>query len=110
MIFSVVKRIDTAGTSNFDKPTLIQRYEYGSLAASSKLTTRGGGTFGGAPDYQANNQTTDTNLQMTNLPANVISLGGYLYITEVYSSHTLLTPFDHFGIQVPNRLYSISYF
>ena len=33
-----------------------------------------------------------------------------LYITEIYTRHTLITPFDRFGIQVPDTLYSIAYF
>lgn len=110
MIFSVIKRVDTAGAANFDKPILYQRYEYGTLAATSTLTTRGSGSFGGAPEFTANNSDNDTNLQLTNLSNNLISRGGYLYVTEVYTTHTLLTPFDQFGISVPNRLYSIAYF
>ena len=35
---------------------------------------------------------------------------GMLYITEIYSSHPLITPFDRFGISVPTSLYSIAYF
>jgi hypothetical protein len=36
--------------------------------------------------------------------------GGMLYVTEIYSTHTLITPFNRFGISVPGTLYSIAYF
>ena len=110
VILSVIKNVDTAGAPNVGKDVLYQRYEVGPLGYSSALQTRGAGAFGGAPDYQAANSDTDVNLQMTNLPPNLISAGGLLYVTEIYSTHTLITPFDRFGIQVPGTLYSIAYF
>ena len=51
MIFSVLKKGATTGTSNYNQVILYQRYEYGASAATSKLTTRGAGSFGPAPDY-----------------------------------------------------------
>ena len=33
-----------------------------------------------------------------------------LYVTEIYTRHPLITPFDRFGIPVPQTLYSIAYF
>jgi len=110
VIFSVIKRVPTSGAPNFNKDILYQRYSYGAFAATSKLTTRGGGSFGGAPDYQANNSDTDTNLQITNLPAGLLTTGGMLYVTEVFTKHTLITPFDKFGVTIPSTLYSIAYF
>jgi len=110
VIFSVIKQVATAGAANFGKPVLYQRYAYGGIAGSSTIATRGGGSFGGAPDYQASNSDNDTNLQITNLPAGLISNGGMLYVTEVYTRHQLITPFDRFGVAVPSTLYSIAYF
>jgi uncharacterized protein (UPF0333 family) len=111
LIFSVIKRVATVGTPNFDKVILYQRYEYGTLAASSTLTTKGAGAFGGAPDYQAANSDNDTSLQLTNVPANLLLVqGGMMYITEVFTTHSLITPLDRFGIVVPNTLHSIAYF
>jgi hypothetical protein len=89
---------------------LYQRYEVGALAASSALTTAGAAAFGGAPDFQAANADNDVSLRLTNLPPNLIGAGGLLYITEIYSRHQVITPFDRFGIQVPSTLYSIAYF
>jgi hypothetical protein len=110
LIFSVIMRVATTGTSNFGRDVLYQRYEYGGSLGSSMITTRGAGSFGGAPEYQANNPNNDTSLQITNLPANFLVNGGMMYVTEIYTRHTLLTPFDRFGITIPNTLYSIAYF
>jgi len=110
VIFSVIKRVPTSGAANYNKDILYQRYSYGALAATSQLTTLGSGSFGGAPDFQASNSDNDVNLQITNLPANLLTTGGMLYVTEIYTRHTLITPFDRFGVSVPSTLYSIAYF
>jgi Flp pilus assembly protein TadG len=110
LIFSVILRVATTGASNYGRDILYARYKYGGLSASSTLTTAGSGSFGGAPGYQATNPDNDTSLQMTNLPANLNVTGGMLYVTEIYSTHTLITPFNRFGISVPGTLYSIAYF
>jgi Flp pilus assembly protein TadG len=110
VILSVIKDVNTAGAGNFNKAVLYQRYQMGAIAAVSTLTTLGGGAFGGAPDFLAANSDNDANLQVTNLPANLIVPGGLLYVTEIFSKHPLITPFDKFGVQVPTTLYSIAYF
>jgi Flp pilus assembly protein TadG len=110
VIFSVVKNVSTIGATNYNKNVLYQRYEYGSLSAQSTLRTSGSGSFGAAPEYQAVNSDNDASLQITNLPANLTTLGGMLYITELYTAHPLITPLDRFGISVPTTLYSIAYF
>jgi Flp pilus assembly protein TadG len=110
LIFSVIKQVATVGASNYNKNVLYQRYQYGSFSAQSALATSGAGSFGGAPDYLANNSDNDTSLQITNLPANLLTIGGLLYVTEIYTSHALITPLNRFGITVPSQLYSIAYF
>jgi Flp pilus assembly pilin Flp len=110
VILSVIKRGDTTGTTNFGKDILIQQYKFGAIAATSRLQTRGTATFGGAPDYRAPNPDSNSNLQLTSLPANLLTDGGILYVTEVFSTHTPITPLDRFGISIPNTLYSIAYF
>jgi hypothetical protein len=110
IIFSVIKKGATTGTNNFNKDILYQRYEYGALSAQSALQTRGGGSFGSGPEYEATNSDSDTNLQVTNLPVGLVAAGGMIYVTEIYSTHTLITPFDRFGVTVPKVLYSIAYF
>ena len=110
IIFSVVKKGVTTGTNNFNKDILYQRYEYGTLSATSALQTLGTGSFGSGPEYEAANSDSDTRLQVTNLPTGLVAAGGMIYITEIYSTHTLITPFNRFGVSVPQVLYSIAYF
>jgi Flp pilus assembly protein TadG len=112
LIFSVIKRGATTGTSNYDKLVLYQRYEFGSsVTGSSTIKTKGAASFGAAPNYEASNSDNNTNLQITNLPANLVATrGGMLYVTEVYTRHIPITPIDRFGINLPKTLYSIAYF
>jgi hypothetical protein len=111
MIFSVIKRGGTVGTTNYDKLILYQRHEVGTMSGSSKLNTVGAGAFGGAPDYKAVNSDNNANLQITNPPNNLVTVpGGLVYVTEVYSKHKLLTPFEKFGLLLPQTFYSIAYF
>jgi hypothetical protein len=112
LIFSVIRNVATTGSSNYNTAVLYERLEIGNLAMSSALTTRGPASFGSAPDYQAANSDNNTNLQLTNLPPNLITTGGMLYVTEIYSSHTRITPLDRLGLglTVPQTLYSIAYF
>src|SRR6185503_12158359 len=111
VIFSVVRRGATTGTNNYNKDVLYQRYEYGAIAGTSRISTRGAGSYGAAPEYTAANAHGDSNIQVTNMPSGVVlSTGGTLYITEIFTTHTLITPFDRFGVTVPKTLYSIAYF
>jgi Flp pilus assembly protein TadG len=111
LVLSVLKKGSTVGTANYDKVVLYQRYSIGTLGVASTLTTTGPGSFGGSPDFKANNSDTDVNLRIVNLPANVdITLGGLLYVAEVFTSHAPLTPLDKFGVTVPPTLRSIAYF
>jgi hypothetical protein len=111
VIFSVIRRGGTTGTSNFGQDFLYQRYSYGSGSGSTVLQTRGPGSFGPGPEYVANNADGDANLQVTNLPAGlIVANNAMVYITEIFTAHPLITPFDRFGINVPTTLYSIAYF
>jgi hypothetical protein len=112
VIFSVLKKGATTGTVNYDQVILYQRYEYGaSVGSGSTLQMRGSGTFGAAPDYVAANSDTNSGLQISNLPSNLdVTRGGLVYVTEIYTTHDLLTPLTRFGVTVPNTLYSIAYF
>jgi len=112
LIFTVLRKGNTTSTPNYNQTIVYQRYETGALTGvSSRLIMRGTGTFHGAPNYDAYNSDTDTNLQLSPLPANIqLVPGGLLYVTEIYSSHPLITPLDRFGVTVPGTLYSIAYF
>jgi hypothetical protein len=111
VIFSVLKKGATTNTANYDRVILYQRAEYGSLAGASGLRMAGSGTFGGGPDYVALNSDTNAGLQIANLPSYLdVTRGGLVYVTEIFTTHNLLTPLDGFGVTVPNTLYSIAYF
>jgi Flp pilus assembly protein TadG len=112
VIFSVVRMGATQGTANNNALVLYQRRQFGTFSgtATSQVNSAGG-SFGGAPDYQAMNADNDTSLQVTGLPANLIVVpGGTIYITEIFTTHTWITPLNNFGIMVPQTLYSIAYF
>jgi len=109
VIFSVIKMGATTGTANFGKEILYQRMKAGTAPAASALSSYGG-SFGGGPDYVAANSDNDTSLQVTNLPANLVGAGGMIYVTEIFATHNMITPFDRLGITLPKSLYSIAYF
>jgi Flp pilus assembly protein TadG len=115
VIFSVLQKGGTTGTSNFGQLILFQRAQFGTLPASSRVLTAGG-SFGGPPEYLAANPTTNTGLQVTNLPDSLINVnGGFLYVTEIFTRHNLITGLDGFlpplfRVALPNTLYSIAYF
>ena len=109
LIFSAIRRA-TSGR-NAGQPILYQRYEIGGLAAQSLLTTRGTGAFGGPPDFVALDPNNDVALQITNLPSSVaLSNSGLIFLTEVYNTHALISPFEKFGLRLPATLYSSAYF
>jgi hypothetical protein len=111
IIFSVIKNVGTTGVANHDKAILYQRYTFGSYPGTSALSTAGAGSYGSGPNYVAANSDGDTRLQVTNLPGGMtLTLGGMMYVTEIYTRHTLITPLNNFGVSVPQTLYSIAYF
>jgi Flp pilus assembly protein TadG len=111
MIFTVVKRGGTLGTNNYNQLVVYQRFEYGSYAAGSKLTTAGSYSPGPAPDYIVPNSDSNTSLRVTNAPAGLVTVpGALIYVTEIITSHETFTPLDRFGVTVPDELYSIAFF
>jgi Flp pilus assembly protein TadG len=113
VIFSVLQKGGTTGTANYGQVILFQRASFGTLAASSRLNT-GGGSYGGPPEYLATNPDSNTGLQVTNVNDNIINVnGGFLYVTEIFTRHSLITPLDRlmpYGVAMPRTLYSIAYF
>ena len=112
VIFSVIRKVSTIGAANYNYVILYQRRVYGDLSVSgSSALSTAGGSFGGPPDFQAINSDNDTNLRVSNMPASLtVATGGLMYVTEIYSTHTLLTPLQNLGVTVPSRIYSIAYF
>ena len=113
VIFSVLMKGGTTGTSNHGQVILFQRTQFGGYPGTSRLTTAVVPS-GGPPDYQASNPDTNTGLQVTNLADSIINVnGGFLYVTEIFTRHNLITPLDRlvpYGVTMPNELYSIAYF
>ena len=115
VIFSVLMKGGTTGTTNFGQVVLFQRATFGTYPATSRLTAAGG-SYGGPPEYLAANPDNNAGLQVTNVPDSIINVnGGFLYVTEVFTRHNLLTGIDGFlpplfRVLVPRSLYSIAYF
>jgi hypothetical protein len=111
IVLSVVKRGASENTANYDTLVLYQRFEFGSGSGVSRLRTRGSGSFGTAPEYEAQDSDNDVSLQITNAPSGIVtSIGGLVYVTEVITVHTPFTPIRNFGVSIPTELYSIAYF
>ena len=71
----------TIGAPNYNRVIAYQRFAHGALAADSKLLTTGPASFGAAPNYQAPNSDSDTNLRITNVPADLVLVpGGLMYV------------------------------
>jgi Flp pilus assembly protein TadG len=111
LILSVIKK-GAVGTANACCDVLYQRYEVGNLAKASLITSAASsGSWQAASDYTAPNADTNTSLRVTGgLPAGLVSVGSFVYVSEIWTAHPLITPFDRFGIVVPQFLYSIAYF
>jgi Flp pilus assembly protein TadG len=111
LIFSVIRVGSTTGTANYGHRVMVARRIMGGLNKPSKLTLAGSGSFGGPPDYEAANSDSNTGLRVTNLPAGLAAFpGASIYVTEIYTTHPLITPVKQFGLMVPPVLYSIAYF
>ena len=85
VIFSVIRHIDTTGTTNFDKPVLFQRYQYGGLSASSMLSTTRRRVVRRSARLRGHQlrQATPICRSRTCRPAS-LTTGGMLYVTEIY--------------------------
>jgi hypothetical protein len=112
VIFSVLKNVDAVGAPNFGKVVLYARHSKGGAPGTSQLKTQAANpAMGPGPEYTAMNADGDGGLVITNMPAGLtISPGGMLYVTEIYTKHDMITPFDKFGVALPKVLYSIAWF
>lgn len=110
LIFSVV----TTGTggANLDKPIISQRLTIGTLSAPSELGDPPTSSYGLAPEYTAVNPDNDTAIRVSGPLPNglVLSSGQFVYVTEVYNRHDLITPFERFGVSLPANLYASAFF
>jgi Flp pilus assembly protein TadG len=111
MIFTVLTNYSGSGQNN-SRVIVYQRWAIGGLAASSVFQGSLPQTsFGPAPDYIAANPGGNTNLRVNNVPTSlVINPGQFVYVTEIFTRHALLTPLGNFGVSLPSTLYSVAYF
>lgn len=108
VIFSVLMRSQTG--SNNGSLVLYQRHQVGNLSLPGSMLN-GSGTFPAANDYTAANPNNDTGLRVTNAPTGIASVpGAMIYVTEVYTTYTPMTPVTNFGLTFPPVLYSIAFF
>lgn len=110
LIFTVLTKY-TSGNNN-NHVIVYQRREIGNLTAASTFNTGSlTAAFGPAPDYIAIDPGNNTNLRVTNVPASLsLNPGQFVYVTEIYTRHPLITALNSFGVHLPTTLYSIAYF
>jgi TadE-like protein len=110
LIFSVI----TTGTggANLAKPIISQRLTLGTLSAPSKVGDPPASSYGLAPEYTAVNPDNDTAIRVSGPLPNglVLNSGQFIYLTEVYHRHDLITPFERFGFALPGNLYASAFF
>src|SRR5688572_10880840 len=106
LILSVIK-LGTGG-ANQGIPIISQRRAVGSLSANSVLGEPSSSAYNGSPNYSAQNADNDTTIRVSGALPNGLTLtaGQSVYITEIYTRHNLLTPFEKFGIDLPSNLYA----
>jgi TadE-like protein len=110
LIFSVV-RLGTGG-ANLGIPIISQRHAVGATNANSILGNPPTSAYGSGPNYTANNPDNDINVRVSGSLPNGLTLtaGQSFYITEIYTNHEAITPFEKLGIALPTRLYASAYF
>jgi hypothetical protein len=110
LILSVI-RLGTAG-GNLNRPIIAQRRVLGTLNAGSVLGDPVPGAYGGAPNYSALDANNDTRIRIAGALPNGLTLvaGQSVYVTEVYTHHDLITPFERFGARMPTNLYASAIF
>jgi hypothetical protein len=110
LILSVI-RLGTGG-GNLNRPIIAQRRVIGTLSAGSVLGDPDPSAYNGAPNYVAQNADNDTRIRIAGALPNGLTLvaGQSVYITEVYTRHNLITPFERFGAKLPSNLYASAYF
>jgi Flp pilus assembly protein TadG len=110
LILSVVK-LGTGG-ANLNVAIISQRRVVGTLAANSAVGNPASSAYNGSPNYNAINADNDTTIRVPGALPNGLTLtaGQSVYITEVYTRHNYITPFDKFGYTLPSTLYASAFF
>ena len=110
LIFSVV-RLGSSG-ANLDKPIITQRHTVGMINGSSVLGDPPSSSYNSGPNYTAKNPDNDISVRVNGPLPNGLTLtaGQSFYITEIYTKHDAITPFEKLGIALPTQLYASAYF
>ncbi len=110
LILSVI-RLGTGG-ANLNQPIIAQRRVVGTLSMGSVLGDPVSSAYSGAPNYSAQNPDNDSRVRIVGALPNglTLSAGQSVYVTEVYTHHDLITPFERFGPRLPTNLYASAYF
>ena len=96
VIFSVLKKGGATGTTNFGQVVLFQRATV-RHASGDEPADRCRRVVRRPARYLAANPDNNAGLQVTNVPDSIINVnGGFLYVTEVFTRHNLLTGIDGF--------------
>jgi len=110
LVLSVIKLGESG--ANLNQPIISQRRIVGSLSANSVLGNPPTASYSGAPHYSAVNPNNDSSVRVSGALPNGLTLaaGQSVYVTEVYTRHDLITPFEKFGVALPANLYASAYF
>jgi hypothetical protein len=110
LIFSVIK-LGTGG-GNLNQPIIAQRRVVGTLSVPSVLGDPVTSAYNGPPNYAAQDPNNDTRIRISGALPNGLTLtaGKSVFVTEVYTHHDLITPFENFGPSLPTNLYASAYF
>jgi len=110
LVLSVIKLGDSG--ANLNVPIISQRRVVGTLTANSVLGNPPASSYSGGPHYTAVNPNNDSSIRVAGALPNGLTLaaGQSVYITEVYTRHDLITPFQRLGVSLPSNLYASAYF
>ncbi len=107
-VFLSVVTLGTSGGNN-GQPIIVQRHAMGSLGGvTSQLGNPPQASYGGSPDYKANNPGNDTSIRISGPLPNGFSLaaGETIYVTEVFTRRTSIAPY----VPLPATLSTGAYF
>lgn len=106
MILSVVT-LGASGANN-NRAIIIQRHQIGNMSGTSVLGTPPTGSYGGPPEYNANNPSNDTSIRVAGaLPQGyVLGAGQSLFVTEIFTRRGTILNFQ----ALPDTLYASAFF
>jgi hypothetical protein len=108
LILSVV-RLGTGGQNN-GLPIITSRHSIGSLGGTSQIGDPGGGSYTGAPSYNAVNPNDDTAIRAT-LPTGLnLDPGQSVFVSELFTRRSDLASMSFWNVQFPNTLYARAMF